>query len=135
MHPTPPARPAHGLVSSGVRKAPSWPRSWAKFGLQSLYSHRSAWANLHRLGQPTTCLAQAPVCAACACACTWISKAAVLCLHGGRGTFSEGWKPKTILGARATPGATWQRAIRSLSRARVIAITWDHAITRAREHV
>jgi hypothetical protein len=44
---------------------------------------------------------------ACACACIWISNAAVLCLGGGGGTFSEGWKPKIILGTRATPGATW----------------------------
>jgi hypothetical protein len=42
-----------------VRKTPSWPRSWANFSLLSLYSHRNARANLHRLGQPNTFLAQA----------------------------------------------------------------------------
>ena len=35
-----------------VRKTPRWPRSWANFRFLSLYSHRSAWANLHLLGQP-----------------------------------------------------------------------------------
>ena len=42
---------------AAVRKTPSWPRSWANFSLSSLYSHRNAWADLHRLGQPNTFLA------------------------------------------------------------------------------
>ena len=37
-----------------VRKTPSWPRSWANFGLLELYFHRNAWANLHLLGQPNS---------------------------------------------------------------------------------
>jgi hypothetical protein len=41
-----------------VRKTPSWPRSWANFSLLQLYSRRDSWANLHRLGQPNTFLAQ-----------------------------------------------------------------------------
>ena len=41
-----------------VRKTPSWPRSWANFNFLSLYPRRNAWANLHRLGQPNTFLAQ-----------------------------------------------------------------------------
>jgi hypothetical protein len=41
-----------------VRKAPSWPRSWANFSPLQLYSHRNAWANLHILGQPYTFLAE-----------------------------------------------------------------------------
>ena len=32
------------------------PRSWANFSLLWLYSHMSAWASLHRLGQPKTLL-------------------------------------------------------------------------------
>ena len=40
-----------------VRKAPSWPRSWANFSLLQLYYHRNAWANFHLLGQPSTFLA------------------------------------------------------------------------------
>ena len=42
-----------------VRKTPSRPRSWANFSLLYLYSHRNAWANLRRLGQPNTSLAAA----------------------------------------------------------------------------
>jgi hypothetical protein len=48
-------------IDPGVRKTPSWPRSWANFCLLSLYSaysHRNAWANLHLLGQPNTFLAR-----------------------------------------------------------------------------
>ena len=41
-----------------MRKTPSWPRNWANFSLLLLYSHRSAWANLHLLGQPNTCPAR-----------------------------------------------------------------------------
>jgi hypothetical protein len=48
-----------GLVTSQVRKAPSWSRSWANFNHLQLYSHRNAWANLHVLGQPNTFLATA----------------------------------------------------------------------------
>ena len=43
--------------STQVRMTPSWPRSWANFSLSQLYSHRNAWANLHRLGQPNNFLA------------------------------------------------------------------------------
>jgi hypothetical protein len=48
-----------GLVlGAQVRKAPSWPRSWANFSSPlSLHSHWDAWANLHVLGQPDTFLA------------------------------------------------------------------------------
>jgi hypothetical protein len=35
-----------------VRETPSWPRSRANFSLLHLHSHRIAWANLHRFGQP-----------------------------------------------------------------------------------
>ena len=42
-----------------VRKAPSWPRSWANSSLLWVYSHRNAWSNLQFLGQSNTCLAQA----------------------------------------------------------------------------
>jgi hypothetical protein len=49
---------ANGMCK--VRKAPSWPRSWANFSLLQLYSHRGAWANLHLLGQPDTFLAADP---------------------------------------------------------------------------
>jgi hypothetical protein len=38
-----------------VRKTPSWPISWANLNLFQLYSHRNAWANLHR---PNTFLLQ-----------------------------------------------------------------------------
>ena len=41
-----------------VRKTPSWPRSWADSSNLQLCSHRNAWANLHPLGQPDTCLAR-----------------------------------------------------------------------------
>jgi hypothetical protein len=40
-----------------VRKTPGWPKSWANFSLLQLCSHRSAWANLHLLGQPDKFLA------------------------------------------------------------------------------
>jgi hypothetical protein len=43
-------------VQPSVRKPPSWPRSWANFSLLWLYSHRSAWANLHILGEPNNSL-------------------------------------------------------------------------------
>ena len=46
------------IVSLQVRKAPSWPRSWANFSPSQLCSHRNAWANLHLLGQPDTFLAR-----------------------------------------------------------------------------
>jgi hypothetical protein len=46
-----------GTGTSKVRKAPSWPRSWANFNLLQLYYHRNAWANFHLLGQPNTFLA------------------------------------------------------------------------------
>ena len=51
-----PAPRPHGRVGQRpqVRKKPSWPRSWANSSLLSLYSHRSARANLHLLGQPDT---------------------------------------------------------------------------------
>ena len=39
-----------------VRKTLSWPRRWTNFSLLSLHSHRNAWANLHRLGQPKSFL-------------------------------------------------------------------------------
>jgi hypothetical protein len=42
-----------------VRKTPGWPRSWANSSLLQLCSHRSAWTNLHLLGQPDTFLAPA----------------------------------------------------------------------------
>ena len=42
------------VQSLQVRKAPSWPRSWANFSLLQLYFHRNAWANLHLLGRPDT---------------------------------------------------------------------------------
>ena len=50
------ASPRRGSIAQ-VRKTPSWPRSWANFSILSLYSHVSAWANLHILGQPNTFLA------------------------------------------------------------------------------
>jgi hypothetical protein len=45
-----------GVIPIPRRKAPSWPSSWANFSFFKLYSHGSAWANLHRLGQPDTFL-------------------------------------------------------------------------------
>jgi hypothetical protein len=48
--------PLIGLgLGDQVRKTPSWPRSWANFSF--LYYHRNAWADSHRLGQPSTFLA------------------------------------------------------------------------------
>ena len=44
-------------AARGVRKIPSWPRSWANFSLLQLYFHRNAWANFHLSGQPNTFLA------------------------------------------------------------------------------
>jgi hypothetical protein len=51
-------RPPEMLPGTKVRKTPSWPRSWANFNFLSLYPRTNAWANLHRLGQPNTSLAQ-----------------------------------------------------------------------------
>jgi hypothetical protein len=51
-------RAGRGVMSTAVRKTPSWPRSWANSSRFSLYSHRNAWANLHILGQPNTLLAR-----------------------------------------------------------------------------
>ena len=39
-----------------VRKTPSLPRSWANFSLLWLHPHRTAWANLHLLDQPSAFL-------------------------------------------------------------------------------
>ena len=44
-----------GKRCAKMRNSPSWPRSWAN----SLCSHRNAWANLSRLGQPDIFLAKA----------------------------------------------------------------------------
>ena len=46
-----------------VRKAPSWPRSWADFSLSWLYSHRNAWASLRLLGHPDAFHAASAGCA------------------------------------------------------------------------
>jgi hypothetical protein len=43
---------------AGVRKTPSWSRSWANFGPLQLHSYRNARANSHRFGQPNTFLAR-----------------------------------------------------------------------------
>jgi hypothetical protein len=45
-------------AAAKVRKAPSWPRSWASFSLLSLYFHGNAWASLQFLGRPDTLLAR-----------------------------------------------------------------------------
>ena len=37
---------------NNVRKAPSWPKSWANLSLSQPHSHRNEWANLYLLGQP-----------------------------------------------------------------------------------
>ena len=39
-----------------VRETPSWPRSWATFGLLWLCSHRNARASLRLSGRPETLL-------------------------------------------------------------------------------
>jgi hypothetical protein len=50
-------------VPEGERRqvGPEVGHFWANFSLSRLYSHRNAWANLHRLGQPNTSLAQAHI--------------------------------------------------------------------------
>jgi hypothetical protein len=45
---------AEAKSAGQVRKAPSWPRSWANCSLFQLHSHSNAWANLQLLGQPYT---------------------------------------------------------------------------------
>jgi hypothetical protein len=46
------------LWRGGVRKTPSWPRSWANFSPLQLCSYKNAWANLHILGQTNAFLAR-----------------------------------------------------------------------------
>jgi hypothetical protein len=57
----PPAAPpfeAVARVGPPRRRVRKTPRSRANFSLLQLYSHRSAWANLHLLVQPDALLAQ-----------------------------------------------------------------------------
>ena len=49
----------YGGMMTQVRQTPSWPRIWANFSLLWLYSHRTARANSHLMGQPNTFLALA----------------------------------------------------------------------------
>ena len=54
------AMPVLALVTAALSETNAkLAQSWANFSLLSLYSHRNAWANLNRLGQPNSFLAPA----------------------------------------------------------------------------